>query len=248
MKRKKKEEPDNTERWVVSYADFITLLFAFFTVMYATSQADLDKRASFEKSIKKAFGMFQTSGGGDKGIMTEPFPSYTKDGSVVDPQIKLFVDQRASNAEKKDALWQLIDQKLTKEQIQQAGLNVRDDEDGVRISFDASKLFDPGSAKILPDALRSLDVVGSILKNAQKRLVVEGHTDNETISSNLFPSNWELAAARASIIVRYLIKRHHVPADLLTVVSYADQKPLVPNDTPANKAKNRRIEILISTK
>lgn len=246
LRKKKDQGHENHERWLISYADFITLLFAFFVVMYATSQSDNEKQAKFEKSFKQAMGMFSTSGGGD-GILSDPFPSYSKDGTPIENPIKIFQDRKASRKELKDALWQLIYSKMTEEQIQGAGLNIYDDEHGVRIALTASQLFPAGSAKILPDALKRLDNIGEVLKLSDRRLVVEGHTDNEVIESDAFPSNWELAAARASTIVRYLIKRHQVPSDLLSVASYADQKPLVRNDSAENKAKNRRIEILITT-
>lgn len=245
MARKKNQESENHERWLVSYADFITLLFAFFVVMYATSQADNEKIAKFEQSFNKAMGMLQSGGSG--GVLNDPFPSYVKDGTPIENPIKIFQDPRASKKELRDALWQLIYNKLSEEQIKEAGLDIRDDEHGVRVSFMASQLFSSGSAKMLPEALGRIDVVGDILKKSDRRIVVEGHTDNEEISSNAYPSNWELAAARASTIVRYLIKRHNIPADLVSVASYADQKPLVRNDTAENRAKNRRIEILITT-
>lgn len=245
-RKRRKEEPENNERWLISYADFITLLFAFFVVMYATSQSDNEKQAKFEKSFKQAMGMFSTTGGGG-GIMNDPFPSHVKEGSPVDIPIKIFQDPKASRKELRDVLWQLIYSKMSDEQIKEAGLDIYDDEHGVRIALTASQLFPAGSAKILPDALNRLDKVGEILKLADRRLIVEGHTDNESIMSEAFPSNWELAAARASTIVRYLIKRHKVPGDLLSVASYADQKPLVKNNSAENRSKNRRIEILITT-
>ncbi len=245
MARKKDKENENHERWLVSYADFITLLFAFFVVMYATSQADNEKQAKFEQSFKSAVGMSQTSGAG--GILNDPFPTHIKDGSPIESPIRIFQDPRSSKRELRDALWQMIYEKLSDEQIKEAGLDIRDDEHGVRIAMTASQLFPSGSAKMLPEALSRVDVVGDILRKSERRLVVEGHTDNDSISSSAFPSNWELAAARASTIVRYLIKRHKVPSDLISVASYADQKPLVRNDSAANRAKNRRIEILITT-
>lgn len=136
---------------------------------------------------------------------------------------------------------------MTEEQVRAAGLDIYDDEQGVRIGLTAGQLFPAGSAKILPDALKRLDNIGEVLRLADRRLIVEGHTDDESIESDAFPSNWELAGARAATIVRYLIKRHKVPSELLSVASYADQKPLVKNDSAENRAKNRRIEILITT-
>lgn len=245
MARRKKQEQENHERWLISYADFITLLFAFFVVMYATSQSDNEKQATFEKSFKQATGTFQSGGAG--GILNDPFPTHLEDGSPIESPIRLFRDKNASRKELKDAIWQLIHAKMTAEEIKNSGLDIYDDSQGVRVAIKASRLFPSGSAKILPEALKRLDNIGEVLKLAERRMIIEGHTDDETIASEMFPSNWELAAARASTIVRYLIKRHRVPADLISVASYADQKPLVRNDSAENRAQNRRIEILITT-
>ncbi len=245
MAKKKNEEQENNERWLISYADFITLLFAFFVVMYATSQSDNEKKATFEKSFQQATGMFQSGGSG--GILNDPHPSYLEDGSPIQSPVRLFRDKNASRKELKDALWQLIHAKMSEDEIHNSGLEIYDDQHGVRIAVKAAKLFPSGSAKILPEALKRLDSIGEVLRLAERRMVVEGHTDSEVISSEMFPSNWELAGARAATIVRYLIQRHKVPADLMSVASYADQKPLVRNDTAENRAKNRRIEILITT-
>lgn len=244
MARRRHEEPENSERWLVSYADFITLLFAFFTVMYATSQADNEKRTKFEQSFKKAFGMQQQ--GDPQGFLQSPFPTNLKDGSVLESPIKIFEDKNSSKSEIRDAIWQMINEKLSDEDIQKAGLKMIDDPDGVRVTLSSSKLFPQGSAKVLPEAIQGLDFIGSILAKTQRRLVVEGHTDDTQVASELYPSNWDLAAARASTIVRYLIKRHKVDADLVNLAAFADQRPLAPNTTEENRAKNRRIEILIS--
>lgn len=248
MSKRKKQEHENHERWLVSYADFITLLFAVFAVLYATSQSDNEKKAQFEQSFKKAMGMYQsTEAPGGGGILNDAFPSHVKDGSPIENPIRIFNDPKASRRELKDALWQLIFSKMSEEQIKESGLDIRDDSDGVRVSLKAAHLFPAGSAKILPEALKKLDAVGDILRLADRRLIVEGYTDDEAVRSDIYPSNWELAGARASVIARYLIKVHKVPADLISVASYADQKPLVRNDSAENRAKNRRVEILIST-
>lgn len=244
MARKKHHEEESNDRWLVSYADFITLLFAFFTVMYATSQADNDKRTKFEESFKKAFGMQQQ--GDPQGFLQSPFPTNLKDGSILESPIKIFENKNSSKSEIRDAIWQLINDKLTDEDIQKAGLKMQDDPEGVRITLDSNKLFPQGSAKVLPDAIRGLDFIGSILAKTQRRLIIEGHTDNTLLRSDIYPSNWDLAAARASTIVRYLIKRHKVEQDLINLSAFADQRPIAPNTTEENRAKNRRIEILVS--
>lgn len=242
MKHKRNEEPENHERWLVSYADFITLLFAFFTVMYATSQGDNEKQAKFEQSFKQAFGLPQN---GSDGVLSQPFPYYQKDGSIIEPQIKIFNDKYASKSEVRDAIWQILNNNLSKEQIQKAGLSILDEEKGIRIILNSENIFTSGSAKIIPDALLALDAVGGILKKTDRPIQIEGHSDSVE-DSGLFPSIWELAAGRAATVVRYMIRRHKMDPSKLSAVSYADQRPLVSGAFDQNKSKNRRIEVLVS--
>lgn len=246
MNKKKDEEYENHERWLVSYADFITLLFAFFTVLYAISSADLEKSKKFEQSIREAFGVIKSNEGNDLG--SNEFPKHLDKGNVIEPPIKIFYNRNATSEQLQDALMMLIDQELSPEKQKEIGFEVSSDEEGVRIRLLASKLFPEGSAKILPAHLKTLDVISKILKMTARSLIIEGHTDNQPVKGNLYPSNWDLAGARASTIVRYLIKVHGIGADRLKVVSYADQHPIEKNDSEAHRAKNRRIEIVISTK
>jgi chemotaxis protein MotB len=124
---------------------------------------------------------------------------------------------------------------------------LRHDTVGVRIQLAASKFFASGSADIRASSLGALDKVAQIIKDSNRKVIIEGHTDDQPIKTAEYPSNWELSAARATKIVRYLIIRHKIPADRLTAVAYADQKPVAPNDSEENRARNRRIEILIVT-
>lgn len=245
QKRNQHEEPENHERWLVSYADFITLLFAFFTVMYATSTKDLEKQKQFEDSIKKAFLVVAQFGqGSGPGDYTDP----GVDASIIPPPIQIFRRKSASNAELLNAVERVVDENMTKEEQQNIKLELREDSYGVKIAMDSSALFDSGSVSLRPESLRSFDKIAGILKETSRGLIVEGHTDDRPITSNTYPSNWELAATRASTLVRYMIKRHQVDSSKLVAVSYADQRPIASNNTEEGRAKNRRIEILISNR
>ena len=125
---------------------------------------------------------------------------------------------------------------------------IREDAFGVRVSLDASSVFDANSTVMKKDSLVIFDKIALMIKDTNKNLVVEGHTDNQSLNSSVYPSNWEFGAARASTIVRYLMKVHSIPASRLAAVSLADQRPVASNDTEAGRKKNRRIEILLATK
>lgn len=235
-RRHKEVEHENHERWLVSYADFITLLFAFFVVLFATSTQNEEKEKKFENSIRAEFRMIGGGGTGrDSGGMV---------GQIIDP-IDLFQQKNIGNGELEEYIDKLLEKKMTPEERKLAIGGLRYDNIGVRISLAASTFFPVGSQKLKLPALKSLDKIADILKATKNKVVIEGHTDDQTIYGGPIESNWELASLRATSVVKYLIKYHNVDPSRLSAVSYADQKPLVPNTTEINRAKNRRIEILI---
>ncbi|MDG0814798.1 OmpA family protein [Bdellovibrio svalbardensis] len=239
-KQHRHEEHENHERWLVSYADFITLLFAFFVVMYATSSANEEKQKDFENSIKLNFHLVG-KGGSDQ------------DGSAIDNIIAELVmpiggfPQKGGNREVQDYVERSLDKSMTGEQKKSAIQDIYHDAVGVRVALTASTFFQAGSAKLKLSALPSLDKVAEVLKSNNKRVIIEGHTDDSPIEDSQFPSNWELAGGRASSVVRYFVKYHNLDPKRFVSISYGDQKPVVPNDSEEHKAMNRRIEILIVT-
>ncbi len=242
MARKKRhEEHENHERWLVSYADFITLLFAFFTVLYATSQADLKKQGEFEESFKKSISGGGLGGNGqENGEMASKANSPFRTSHQDD-----FPPLNAGPNEVQDHVERRVDNELTEPADQNLVTDIRHDAVGVRIQLAAAKIFLSGSADLINGATSSLDKLGAILRDSKRKIIVEGHTDDEPIRTSRFPSNWDLSAARATKIVRYLNSRGKIPASRFTVVAYADQRPAHPNTSEENRAKNRRIEILL---
>lgn len=238
-KAKKHGEEENHERWLVSYADFITLLFAFFVVMYATSTNNEEKQKKFEDSVRVELKL-GVGGGGGSG----------REGSAITREAILenvvgssdFFPRRGSPEEVRDYLERQIKKDAGEKK---GGLSVRHDSVGARITLSASSFFASGSAKILRDSFAALDRVAAILKENDRRILIEGHTDDLPFQNSEFASNWELASLRATSVLRYLIKVHGIPASRLAAISYADQKPLVVNDSEENRAKNRRVEILL---
>ncbi len=239
-KQSRHEEHENHERWLVSYADFITLLFAFFVVMYATSTANEEKQKDFEESIKLNFHLVG-KGGSDQ------------EGNAIDNIIAELVmplggfPKKGGNREVEDYVERSLDKSMTGEQKKNVIQDVYHDAVGVRVALTASTFFPPGSAKLKMSALSSLDKVADVLKSNNKRIIVEGHTDDTPIEDSQFPSNWELAGGRASAVVRYFVKYHKLDPKRFISISYGDQKAIVPNDSEAHRAMNRRIEILIVT-
>lgn len=235
------EPHENNDRWLVSYADFITLLFAFFVVMYATSNNDQEKQKVFEKSVRTNLKLVGSNSGS----------SGAQDGNVGGETVGETIIQldgfppRGAPGETEQYIERVIEKKMDsseKEKIQQ----LRHDAIGVRIALASSQFFMPGGIKIRTSALRALDKIADILKESDKRIVVEGHTDNIPVASNpLYESNWELASLRATSIVRYLTKYHQIDPKRISATSYADTRPLKSNDSVEGRTQNRRIEIYL---
>lgn len=242
MKKRSKrhEEHENHERWLVSYADFITLLFAFFVVLYATSTQNEEKEKQFEQSVKINLSLGQAGSGAEKS-MGGMF------GDVIDP-IESIQRRRQSNEDLEENINQLLSKSLTKDEKKETIAGLKHDITGVRIQLSSQTFFPSGSAKLRLPALKSLDKIANVLKLAQREVIIEGHTDDRAIVGGNFDSNWELASLRATSVVRYLLKYHQWDAQKISASSFADQRPLVANDTDENRNRNRRIEIVVLNK
>ena len=239
-RRRREEEHENHERWLVSYADFITLLFAFFTVLYATSQHDVKKQEEFEKSIRKYFNGTSGLGAGIGDFNTE-----SENKNLIESPIAGFPPMAAGPQEVQYYVQRVLKKTMSKEEYQESIQEIHHDLIGARIQLAASSLFPSGSADLKASSAAALDKIGELLRSSNRRLIIEGHTDNEPVHTNRYPSNWELSAVRATKVLRYLAARNQIEMKRMTAIAYADQKPVVPNDTDVNRAKNRRIEILI---
>lgn len=243
-KNQQHEEHENHERWLVSYADFITLLFAFFVVMYATSNNNQEKQKSFQKSVSTSFKLVGGAGSGDGGTAGAEGNVGGSDTGENFITLDGF-PSRGGPVEAKEYMGRLMDKSLDrddKEKIQE----MRHDAIGVRIELASSQFFLPGGVKLKLNSLKTLDKIAEILKQTDKKIVIEGHTDSTPVGKNAtFETNWELASLRATSIVRYLIKYHQLDPKRLSAMSYADTRPLQSNDSEQGRARNRRIEIYL---
>ncbi|MDI6800536.1 MAG: OmpA family protein [Thermodesulfovibrionales bacterium] len=223
MKNKRRiDEHDNADRWVVSYADFITLLFAFFTTMYAISNVDVGKLERFEGSMRASFKVTDTA----------PMSRSVIEG--IRP-----INYEALQLEKE--LKSIFD-KFDKIE----GVNVITNENGVLLSFADSVLFDHGSSEIKDEAKLLFSSVMPVINKAQHRIIVEGHTDNIPIKSPKYPSNWELSTARATSVLVYFLQQGNVSPERLSASGYGEYRPVASNATPEGRARNRRVDILLT--
>lgn len=219
-------------RWLLTYADMITLLMAFFIMMYSMSILNLNKFRQVALSIRSGFG----------GM------AYAQGRTIVGTSGKYTVRPDEFNGDVVDMPTQAIEkiQRLINEKNLQKSVRLRVDERGLVVSLVSDKvLFARGDAELLTESQKLIYGLAGILKSIPNHVRVEGHTCNLPISSAKFPSNWELSTARASTVVRCMIEQIGISADRLSAAGYADSKPIAPNDNEKNRALNRRVDIVI---
>ena len=233
MSKKKHEEHENHERWLVSYADFITLLFAFFVVMYSVSSVNEGKYRTVSDSIKAALNPVVSAPSSKLA-----FTLGTAKPALIQPAIK---DAKEPVTRRLRALM-----KSLKDQAQFEVVQVAERATGeIVITIPDQVLFTSGEADVKPEALPFLQGLAEAMIELNRQVRIEGHTDNVPIRTVQFPSNWELSATRAVIVVRVLSELYGVPGDHLAALGYADSRPLTPNLNPEQRAKNRRVEVII---
>ncbi len=238
-KKKKAEEHENLERWLVSYADFMTLLFATFVVLYALAQSDVNSFKSMEEALRKAFA--QNIFDNQANIMEGKDSILDGENGATNPLMLEYMSQKYE-----DTSYEKVKQDI--ENLKEDGVSAEIDDRGLVIKFsDKAIKFVPGSAEIQKDSMKVLDNVANIIKArfSIHYIRVEGHTDSDIMYSQKYPSNWELSSARASTVVRRLISSYGFNYKLFSAVGLADTAPVVPNTSAANKAKNRRVEIIV---
>ena len=245
-KKKKHPEHENLERWMVSYADFVTLLFATFVVLYALSQVDIKDFKTLENSMQQAFAapsIMQGSEGIMENSSNSIFDSSQSD-SMITPLMMEYISQKYEE-QSMEEVEKSINDKIKSSEIN--GVETVETDRGLVIRFNDDYLFTSASAVLTPSAKLKLDKIGAVIakKFILHNMRIEGHTDNQPINSKIFPSNWELSSARASAIIKYFINRFSFMPSIFTAVGFADTRPIVKNDSPSNRAKNRRVEILI---
>lgn len=238
-RRPKRVEHDNHDRWLISYADFVTLLFAFFVVMYSISSVNEGKYKIFSDSLSIAFSQ-QQPGAATVAPSQPPGQSLKilvdkRDARILERQRRIQAQMKAVNESLRQVMGQLIAQGV---------VVVHPGRRGVVIDISASTLFKEGESKLQPGAQETLRQVARVLSRENQAIEVEGHTDDVPIRTAQFPSNWELSSGRAGSVVRMLVT-DGVPELRLSAVGMAANQPVVANDTPENRARNRRVSITV---
>jgi chemotaxis protein MotB len=244
-RRRHEEEHENHERWLVSYADFITLLFAFFVVMYAISSVNEGKYRILSDALNSAFRDIPGTTAGAMQVVNTTQNSQMVSPPQIRPSNPKAEEQKRKNKERMRNMAQQLIAALNP-LVKSGQVRVTENAMGITLDIDASVLFEPAQASLDEKAVVVLANVGHILAGSDFPITVEGHTDNVPISNSYFPSNWELSVVRASSVVRLFIE-NGVDARLLTATGYADQRPVADNSTPTGRQRNRRVAITIES-
>jgi len=241
MPRKKTKQAEHVshERWLVSYADFITLLFAFFVVMFAVSQVDSKKVGRFTQSFHDAleWQVVPQSKAGKGG------------GTDVIPVIPSFTNAKAAKIardfeEEKASIRRGLVKRLGSASML-AGLNILEVHGELVLRLPEKLMFDRGEAILQPEGGAALVGIAEELADRPVRIRVEGHTDSTPIHTPRFPSNWELSQSRAMAVVRFFLEDGKIAPVRLAAAGYGEHHPISTNDTLEGKAQNRRVDLIV---
>ena len=247
MARKKRHpEHPNHERWLISYADFITLLFAFFVVMFASSQSNKSKAQAAADAMTKAFEGQKVS-----AVMSAIFGGTIEDKGKGNAMMRGPGGAQKAQEEKKELKLaellpslKVLTEELQKE-IASGRIQISMEPRGLVVSFTQAALFPSGEDDISLDSYDSLKKLASAISKIPNPVRLEGHTDSIPIKTKRFRSNWELSAARSIALLDLLSDRYGMPLDRMSIAGYADTAPLGSNDTVEGRARNRRVDIVI---
>lgn len=241
-RRAEHHEEHIDETWLIPYSDLLTLLLALFIVLFASSQIDQKKFDQIAKSFNAAF----TNSGNSAAILDH-------DKSAIEfrvdqdlPQIKAMnrTEGQLQETLQLEELKKELDKYIMDNNLS-GKLNTILSEDGLMIRIKDSALFPSGSAELIPDSQLYGSKIAKMLKNLSQKIIISGHTDNVPINNSRFPSNWELSSLRAINFMKYLLAQENLQPGRFSAIGYGEYHPISSNDTPEERSKNRRVEVLI---
>jgi chemotaxis protein MotB len=233
-----RESGNDGPGWLTTFNDLVTLLMVFFVLLFTMGSMDNNKLKEFQYALQSGLGIL----GEGSQVSIE-----IKDSRPVPDQADLLT-QAEGDGQPVDEQQEVIpmDEAL-KKFTAEPGINVRYSKQGAHITFEDYLLFNFGKADINPGGLAFLDKLAALIRKIPYPVRVEGHTDNVPIHTARYPSNWELSIARAVSVVKYFAEIKKINPQRLSAVGYGETRPLVPNDLPANRTRNRRVEIVLAT-
>ncbi len=237
-KRKVKKEEEMNEAWLLPYSDLMTLLLALFISLFAISQTDQKKVSQLAQAFSAAFNM------GGPSFFNNAGPNAGRRAEMMSTEDKGNAAYIAENQKLQEV------QKQMEDYIEQNGLqdqiSTQMSENGLMVSIREKALFQSGSAELTPQAQDIASVVANLLASINEQVVISGHTDNMPIHNAQYPTNWDLSAARALNVMKYLLSISNMDPQRFSAVGYGEYRPVADNSTEEGRTKNRRVEILIA--
>lgn len=252
-RRKRHEEPENHERWLVSYADFITLLFAFFVVMYSISSVNEGKYRVLSETLENVFSQPTRSedpiqigevSHGEGELVSSPGKPDVANFEIELPELP---EERPPIDEQSVRTISDISRQLTNslaDLISNENVSIKQTEDWLEVEINSNFLFASGDARLAREAVPVIGQIANVLAPVANPLQVEGFTDDQPINTPRFPSNWELSAARAASVVN-LLDRFGIQPGRMSAIGYGEFKPIADNETEIGRQKNRRVVLVI---
>jgi chemotaxis protein MotB len=229
---------NNSAGWLTTFNDLVTLLMVFFVLLFTMSSIDAKKMQEFQYALQSGLGVLEA------GKMVNISVKTTQ---PVEDMSHIKTQPEGVKVSPGERLKGLLSDKLIKSLEADFGIEIAQTHQGIRLSFENQIIFDFGKANINPAGYTMLNQIAKAIKKVPKPVRVEGHTDNIPIQTARFPSNWELSVARAVNVVKYFAEVGNIDPHRLSAVGYGESRPVVANDTASNRAKNRRVEILLIT-
>lgn len=237
LKKKREVEHDNSERWLLTYSDLITLLMIFFVIMYAMSNVDAQKYQVLSQSLVGTLA---------PEVSSVAAASSTGSGSMTaDELTEILAGELNGQTNSSLVVAAKEIQSLIEEKGLQDKVSVNIQERGIVVSLMNTILFDSGSTQIKEDSRATLIAIGEIANDLPNYIRIEGNTDDVPQNSERFPSNWELSLMRAAEVLKLLVAQSNVSPDRISAIGYGEYRPTVPNTSAENRAKNRKVDIVI---
>jgi chemotaxis protein MotB len=224
--REEEEESKGSPAWMTTYSDLFTLLLSFFVLLYAFSTIDVVRFRQVVSALQQSLGILE----GGKTFMQEPL---------------------VTGGQYLEADWQQLEairvelQSFIEERDLSSFVTLNKEDRGLKLSFQGRVLFDLGKADLKPEVIEVLNDIAEMIREWPNHVRVEGHTDDLPIGNAIFPSNWELSVARAVRVLRFLVDEKKIDPKRISAVGYGEYRPILPNDSTENRAKNRRVDLVI---
>lgn len=229
------EHENNHERWLISYADFITLMFAFFVILYATSERDAEKTKKLQQSIEKF--LIKAGSFGETGAKIE---QGEKNFSVIEPPLQTFRQNTADDTKLLDSIQAKLEQKFSEAERKKYLIDLFPEEKGVRIILAGRQIFSGDSAKFSPASMDFVNHLGQVLHDEKKPIMIEGHVGRGQQGG--YASSWDLASARSVNLLRYFGKKFSMDDSRMAVTTFGASKPIAKT---GDLSKNNRLELLV---